>query len=168
MTRASDPLVSTKLRPSQARPKVVVRPRLTARLEREAGRKPTLVCALAGFGKTTLLVEWLKGRQGGERSVAWLSLHEDDNNLARFLLHLVAALRTVEEGVGEGVLAVRCARPSLHALTPWQARWPEDPWRACLEAARLGGDSDTIGAITGPSWAPARGWAPSRPRRSPR
>src|SRR5918993_2641766 len=107
MIGTSDTLVSTKLRPSQARPKLVARPRLTARLEREAGRKLTLISAPAGFGKTTLLVEWLKGREDGDQSVAWVSLDEGDNDPVRFLSYLVAALRrTVGEGFGEGVLAV--------------------------------------------------------------
>jgi LuxR family maltose regulon positive regulatory protein len=57
--------VSTKLRPSQARPKQVARPRLIAELEREPGRKLTLISAPAGFGKTTLLVEWLRERADG-------------------------------------------------------------------------------------------------------
>jgi len=48
----TDSLVSTKLRPSQARPKLVARPRLIAKLERETGRKLTLISAPAGFGKT--------------------------------------------------------------------------------------------------------------------
>jgi LuxR family maltose regulon positive regulatory protein len=102
----SDSLVSTKLRPSQARPKLVARPRLIATLERETGRKLTLISAPAGFGKTTLLGEWLKGREGGDQSVAWVSLDEGDNDPVRFLSYLVAALRrTVGEGFGEGVLA---------------------------------------------------------------
>jgi LuxR family maltose regulon positive regulatory protein len=102
----SDLLVSTKLRPSQARPKLVARPRLTASLERDVGRKLTLISAPAGFGKTTLLVEWLRERAGGEVSVAWVSLDEGDNDPARFLSYLVAALRRiVGERFGEGVLA---------------------------------------------------------------
>jgi LuxR family transcriptional regulator, maltose regulon positive regulatory protein len=102
----ADSLVFTKLRPSQARPNLVARPQLTARLEREAGRKLTLISAPAGFGKTTLLIEWLKGREGGDRSVAWLSLDEGDNDPVRFLSYLVAALRrTVGEEFGESVLA---------------------------------------------------------------
>jgi LuxR family transcriptional regulator, maltose regulon positive regulatory protein len=103
---SSDTLVSTKLRPSQARPRLVARPRLTARLEREAGRKLTLISAPAGFGKTTLLVEWLRERADGEEYVAWVSLDEGDNDPVRFLSYLVAALRrTLREGFGEGVLA---------------------------------------------------------------
>src|SRR5215208_4331545 len=106
MPLTTDSLVYTKLRPSQARPELVARPRLTARLEREAGRKLTLISAPAGFGKTTLLVEWLRGRADGDHSVAWVSLDEGDNDPVRFLSYLVAALRrTVGEGFGEGVLA---------------------------------------------------------------
>jgi LuxR family transcriptional regulator, maltose regulon positive regulatory protein len=106
MSLTADSLVFTKLRPSQARPNLVARPQLTARLEREAGRKLTLISAPAGFGKTTLLVEWLKGREDGDRSVAWVSLDEGDSDPVRFLSYLVSALRrTVREGFGEGVLA---------------------------------------------------------------
>ena len=106
MSLTTDSLVSTKLRPSQARPNLVARPRLIATLEREAGRKLTLISAPAGFGKTTLLVEWLRERAGGEGYVAWVSLDEGDNDPVRFLSYLVAALRkTGEEEFGEGVLA---------------------------------------------------------------
>src|SRR5215212_4538383 len=106
MPLTTDSLVSTKLRPSKARPELVARPRLIAELERESGRKLTLISAPAGFGKTTLLVEWLRGRADGDHSVAWVSLDEGDNDPVRFLSYLVAALRrTVGEGFGEGVLA---------------------------------------------------------------
>ena len=116
-----DSLVATKLRFPQARPNRVARPRLAKRLEREAGRKLTLLSAPAGFGKTTLLLEWLEGRAGGGSSVAWLSLDEGDNDPARFLSHLVAALKTIEEGTGEGVLAA-LRSPEPPASTPWRAR----------------------------------------------
>jgi LuxR family transcriptional regulator, maltose regulon positive regulatory protein len=106
MSPAPDSLVSTKLRPSQARAKLVARPRLIAKLERETGRKLTLISAPAGFGKTTLLVEWFRERADGEGSVAWASLDEGDNDPVRFLSYLVAALRrTIGEEFGEGVLA---------------------------------------------------------------
>jgi hypothetical protein len=71
-------------------------------LDREAGCRLTLLSAPAGFGKSTLLGEWLAHE---ERPVAWVSLDEGDNDPARFLSYLVAALNTVEEGIGEGVLA---------------------------------------------------------------
>ncbi len=85
LDEALDPLVSTKLRPSQARPKLVARPRLVERLDPEAGRRLTLVSAPAGFGKTTVLGKWVKDQMDKERPVAWLSLDEDDNDPARFL-----------------------------------------------------------------------------------
>src|ERR671916_1075538 len=106
MPLTTESLVYTKLRPSQARPELVARPRLTAKLEREPSRKLTLISAPAGFGKTTLLVEWLRERAGGEGWVAWVSLDEGDNDPVRFLSYLVAALRrTGEEEFGEGILA---------------------------------------------------------------
>src|SRR3712207_4085987 len=112
MSPAPDSLVSTKLRPSRARPKLVARPRLIAKLEREVGRELTLISAPAGFGKSTLLVEWLRERAGDEGSVAWLSLDEGDNDPTRFLTYLVAALGTVQEGIGEGILsALRSPEP---------------------------------------------------------
>src|SRR5918999_1275584 len=113
MPLTTDSLVSTKLRPSQARPKLVARSRLTAKLEREPSRKLTLISAPAGFGKTTLLVEWLRERAGGEGWVAWLSLDEGDNDPVRFMSYLVVALRrTSEEEIGEGVLvALRSPEP---------------------------------------------------------
>jgi LuxR family maltose regulon positive regulatory protein len=119
MMHASDALVSTKLRPYQARPNLVARPQLSARLEREVGRKLTLISAPAGFGKTTLLVEWLKACQSGERSVAWLSLDEGDNDPTRFLSYLVAALGTAQEGIEEGILsALRSTEPPhIEAIT---------------------------------------------------
>jgi LuxR family maltose regulon positive regulatory protein len=84
----------------------VERPRLHEALDRGEWRKLTLVSAPAGFGKTTLLVKWLMERSGDERSVAWVSLDESDNDPARFLSYLVGALQNVVEGIGEGVLAL--------------------------------------------------------------
>jgi hypothetical protein len=59
-----------------------------------AGCKLTLISAPAGFGKTTLVSEWVVGCEW--RPVAWLSLDEGDNDPARFLTYLVAALQTIE------------------------------------------------------------------------
>ncbi|USB33152.1 LuxR C-terminal-related transcriptional regulator [Paenibacillus sp. YPG26] len=66
-------------------------------------RKLTLVSAPAGYGKTTLVCEWLADCG---RPAAWLSLEQGDNELARFLTYMISALQTVVENVGEGVLTV--------------------------------------------------------------
>jgi LuxR family maltose regulon positive regulatory protein len=94
------PLLKTKLYLPPLRPGLVSRPRLVERLEEglRAGSRLSLISAPAGFGKTTLLVEWVR-RAGAHRDaplpVAWLSLDEGDNDPARFLAYLVAAIRTV-------------------------------------------------------------------------
>ena len=97
----STPILAIKLYVPPPRPRVVLRPRLLERLNEGLHRKLTLVSAPAGFGKTTLISEWVAGCQ---RPAAWLSLDEGDNDPARFLIYLVAALRTVAAGIGEGVL----------------------------------------------------------------
>src|SRR5262249_22180918 len=100
MTAPSPP---TKLYSPPPRPKLVPRPRLLERLNAELQRKLTLISAPAGFGKTTLVSEWLAGCP---RPVAWLSLDEGDNDPARFLTYLVAALQTVAPDLGAEVLGV--------------------------------------------------------------
>jgi LuxR family maltose regulon positive regulatory protein len=98
-------LLTTKLRPPRMRPTLVARPRLREVLAGGEGRRLTLVSAPAGFGKTTLLGEWSEQLLREGRSVAWVSLDESDNDPARFLSYLVAALRTVGGDIDEGVLA---------------------------------------------------------------
>jgi LuxR family transcriptional regulator, maltose regulon positive regulatory protein len=99
----STPILATKLYIPPPRPKVVLRPRLIERLNEGLHRRLTLISAPAGFGKTTLLSEWLAGC---ERPAAWLSLDEGDNDPTRFLAYLVAALHTIAPNIGEGVLGV--------------------------------------------------------------
>ncbi|HEY0474292.1 MAG TPA: helix-turn-helix transcriptional regulator, partial [Kribbella sp.] len=62
--------------------------------------------APAGFGKTTLLTEWLADSPADGRTAAWLSLDHRDNDPAVFWTYLVAALRTVAPGVGGGALSL--------------------------------------------------------------
>lgn len=94
------PILATKLYITLPRTKAVPRPSLIERLNEGLDRKLTLISASAGFGKTTLVSEW---GAGCERPVAWLSLDEGDNDPARFLTYLVAAVQTIAEGIGEGV-----------------------------------------------------------------
>src|ERR687886_26359 len=96
----STPILATKLYIPPPRPNSVLRPRLIERLNEGLHRKLTLISAPAGFGKTTLVSQWLAG---GSRPAAWLSLDEGDNDFARFLTYLVAALQTIAPTFGEEV-----------------------------------------------------------------
>jgi LuxR family maltose regulon positive regulatory protein len=100
-TSLKDPLLTTKLYVPTVKPTLVERRRLTELLNGGARGRLTLISAPAGFGKTTLLSEW---SLQSELPTAWVSLDEGDNNLGRFLAYLVAALRTLREDFGEGVL----------------------------------------------------------------
>ena len=113
-----DALVTTKVRVPRTRTELVPRPRLREALVRSEGRRLTLVSAPAGFGKTTLLTEWLEDHSGGERSAVWVSLDEPDSEPARFLTYLVGALRTAAEGIGEGVVASLRSPEPLVPLPP--------------------------------------------------
>jgi LuxR family maltose regulon positive regulatory protein len=101
------PLLATKLYVPPLRRDFVPRPRLVERLDEALHRRLALVSAPAGFGKTTLLSEWLTMRDRrkvadeGLPSAAWLSLDAEDNELARFLRYLVAALATIAPQAGE-------------------------------------------------------------------
>ena len=98
------PLLETKLHVPRWRRSSVARPRLSERLRRGAESALTLVSAPAGFGKTTLLAEWLAVAAADERSVAWLSLDQRDNDPALFWTYLVAALNTGAPAVSAGGL----------------------------------------------------------------
>jgi LuxR family transcriptional regulator, maltose regulon positive regulatory protein len=102
-------LLETKLYVPRSPRGLVLRPRLSERLDRGAASKLVLVSAPAGFGKTTLLTAWLAARpaaRADERSAAWLSLDRADNDPASFWAYVIAALRTVASGVGESALAL--------------------------------------------------------------
>jgi LuxR family maltose regulon positive regulatory protein len=104
----STPILATKLFVPPSRFNVVLRPRLIERLDQGLRGRLILVSAPAGFGKTTMISEWVAGCRSLEPEVraAWLSLDEGDSDPARFLAYLVAALRTVAAGVGDGVLGM--------------------------------------------------------------
>ena len=97
----SIPILATKLYIPPPRPKVVLRPHLIERLNKGLHRKLILISAPAGFGKTTLVSEWIAG---GKRPAAWLSLDEGDNDPARFLAYFITALQTIVANIGDGVL----------------------------------------------------------------
>ena len=100
----STPILTTKLYIPLPRHRTVLRPRLIEQLNEGLHHKLILISAPAGFGKTTLVSEWLAGCQ---QPCAWLSLDEGDNDLTRFLTYLVAALQTIDVNVGKDLL--RCS-----------------------------------------------------------
>ncbi len=102
-------ILATKLYLPPPRPRRVLRPRLIARLNEGRHHKLSLISAAAGFGKTTLVSEW--AATCGRRA-AWLSLDEGDNDPARFLTYLVAAVQTVAPHIGAGIItALRSPQP---------------------------------------------------------
>jgi LuxR family maltose regulon positive regulatory protein len=103
----------------------VSRPRLIERLNAGPPCKLTLVSAPAGYGKTTLVAEWLSRKAEGGRvkdepihpfRAAWLSLDAGDNDPARFLAYWLAALRRVDESIGQSAQSL-LGMPQLPPLT---------------------------------------------------
>jgi LuxR family maltose regulon positive regulatory protein len=106
-------VLTTKLYIPPFRSEGVSRPRLIERLNEGLRRsaKLTLVSAPAGFGKTTLLSEWVADGERRTR-VGWVSLDEGDNDLARFLTYVVAALQQIDDRLGQA------CQVGLQALQP--------------------------------------------------
>ena len=105
-TVATGPLLETKLYVPKWRPSLVSRPRLVERLDQGIERRLTLVSAPAGFGKTTMLAEWLASAPAGRRPAAWVSLDQSDSDPALFWAYFIASLQTVHSGVGESALSM--------------------------------------------------------------
>lgn len=99
------PILATKFYIPPPPSKVVARPRLVKQLTEgfAAGHKLSLISAPAGFGKSTLISEWIMNY--GQQST-WLSLDENDHDVARFLVYLINALQTVSPNLGADILDV--------------------------------------------------------------
>jgi LuxR family maltose regulon positive regulatory protein len=110
-------LLATKLYIPHTRPELVSRLRLTEKLNDGLHRKLTLVSAPAGFGKTTLISEWVQAVAKSDPlvAIAWLTLDDGDNDHVRFLTYFIAALNQavgIETSIGKGSLSM------LQALQP--------------------------------------------------
>lgn len=121
------PILTTKLYIPPPRAELVPRPRLTQRLDESLARTPSisLISAPPGFGKTTLLSEWIYQKNAGEQgsrgagaglspasplprspAVSWVSLDEQDNDPVRFWNYVIAALEKIQPGVGVNALTL--------------------------------------------------------------
>src|ERR671919_1208581 len=113
----TSPVLQTKLHVPRPRSGLVTRPRLGQRLNRITESKLTLVSAPAGFGKSTLVAEWLGDAARGEQRAAWLSLDESDNDPVTYWTYVIAALRTVAPGTGEASLSMlEATRPRVEGM----------------------------------------------------
>ena len=97
-------LVATKVHVPAPRSGLIGRARLIDRLERGLASRLVLVSAPAGFGKTSLLTQWLATVAGHGHTVAWLALDQSDNRAPVFWPHLVAAVKTAVPGFGADLL----------------------------------------------------------------
>ena len=111
-------ILRTKLYAPPPRRNLVAPPRLLAKLDASLApeNRLTLVSAPAGFGKTTLVSDWVsKTRASGSvsaQAIAWFTLDEADNDYIRFWRYLLAALQTIDSRLGESIL------PALYTPQP--------------------------------------------------
>lgn len=105
------PLVTTRFRPPTPRGTLIQRPHLLQTLRETLSRKLALVYGPAGFGKTTLVTQWYAELRSAGTSAAWLQIDASDNDLNRFLLYLVEAMRSAEPDMGEGLRDLIEANP---------------------------------------------------------
>lgn len=105
-------LLKTKFFIPTIRPDLVLRPRLFEQLDKGILCKLILVSAPAGYGKTTLISEWVEQLPLDDKKqfrISWLSLDEGDNDVARFLTHLISALnfgQGIEKEIGADALGM--------------------------------------------------------------
>lgn len=100
-------LLETKFHIPAWKPEGVSRPRLLEKLQTGLSEKKklTLISAPPGYGKTTLLEEWIHSLPNNDH-VAWLSLDQVDNDPAHFLLYFLTALQRIDNDLGQGALSL--------------------------------------------------------------
>lgn len=116
------PLIKTKLFIPRLRKDLVPRPQLIEKLEEGSKKTLTLISAPAGYGKTTLLAEWIDFLQKAETpnrwAVCWFSLDASDNDPMRFLAYLTAALEKVNLSVSTETQEFTPSSDSFFPRTP--------------------------------------------------
>ena len=104
-------LIETKLRPPVLRTGLVERERLIKALDGALATRLTVLTAPAGFGKSTLLGQWISVLRERDAAVAWLALDQGDDEIGRFLSYLVAAIRRADPDLAHGVPALLDSSP---------------------------------------------------------
>ena len=99
-------IVKTKFSPPSFHSERVVREQILSRCIDRHDLKLTLVCAPAGYGKTSLMVQYYEALSAAGKKVAWLSLDRNDADLSRFFLYLVYAIKQIQENFGESLLSI--------------------------------------------------------------
>jgi LuxR family transcriptional regulator, maltose regulon positive regulatory protein len=125
--------MATKLFVPRVRRRLVVRERLSERLDDAADARLVLLSAPAGFGKTTLLANWLENATHHGRAVAWLSLEASDDDPGRFWSYVVTALAAALpsnelEAVQQAAADPAATQQVLTELINELARAPVDVW----------------------------------------
>jgi LuxR family maltose regulon positive regulatory protein len=118
-TVVTDTLLRTKLFIPQVRPSLVPRPRLFAKLDGGLNAKLILLSAPAGYGKTTLVADWLNNSAAATQfRFCWVSLDENDNDSARFLAYVIGALNEIEPDIALSVAEIVSSRqnPPIEGL----------------------------------------------------
>ena len=112
MSYQYQPLLQTKLHRPRLPHDLVFRQRLTELLNHSVDRPLTLICAPAGFGKTTLIATWIERIPTGQGILesrlptAWYSLDDNDNDLTTFLRYFIATLQTIFENACQETLVL--------------------------------------------------------------
>ena len=96
MTTPPRTLVLTKLYPPRLRASLVSRPNLISLLDNDPDHRLTLICASAGYGKSTLTAQWLAKAAVPS---TWVSLEASDNKPQSFFSLVVTALQTIDRGL---------------------------------------------------------------------
>ena len=129
--QAAQPLLPLKLTPPPIRDGVLLRPDLQALLSEVRIHPLTLVVAPAGYGKTTLLSQWVQELQRTNAPVCWLTLDRGERYPAMFLAYLIRAFQTVVPQLGEEAWRVLSGASNL------QRDWPLVAGSLCSDLQRL-------------------------------
>jgi len=106
-------LIETKLRPPELKRDLVARQRLLRQLDGALAARLVVLSAPPGFGKSTLLGQWIASLKARDAAVGWLALDRDDDEIGRFLSYLVAALQRADAQIAAHVPALLQSSPVL-------------------------------------------------------